>query len=75
MNKEQLKHGNEIIHSLDAIDNLYRVMSAPYPQFSSCDIDVNSAKLDKVTLDGLKMVVADYLDERSDALKKEFEEL
>ena len=75
MNKEQLKHGNEITHSLDAIDNLYRVMSAPYPQFSSCDIDVNSAKLDKVTLNGLKMIITDYLNERSDALKKEFEEL
>lgn len=75
MKKEQLKRGNEIIHSIDAIDDLYRVMSVPYPQFSSCDIDVNSAKLDKVTLDGLKMVIADYLNERSDALKKEFEEL
>ena len=75
MNKTQLERGNKITRSLKAIDDLWKIMFVPYPQFSSCDIEVNSANFDQVTLDGLKMVITDYLKERSDALEKEFKEL
>lgn len=75
MNRETLKFANELTKSIDVLDDLDRIMCAPYPQFSRHDENVNSAAFDEETLKRLKVVIAEFIERRKKELQEEFKQL
>lgn len=75
MNRETLKHANEIINEIDTLNDLNRVMYASYPQFLGNDIKVNSAGFDEITLKRLKAIITNFIDDRKKELQEEFKKL
>ena len=75
MTQETLKLANEIMRSVDVLDDLNCIMCAPYPQFSGHDRVVNSAAFDEETLKRLKEVIKSFVDERRKELREEFNKL
>lgn len=75
MNRETLKHANKMISVIDNLNVLKCIMHDTFPQFSGYEKEVNSASFDETTLNRLKNVIKDFVDERTGELQKEFEKL